>query len=128
MLADLHQLMDIRRRDATLGDGDGRFHHRQRHALGAVAEQFQVAPLGGQHARLDVRIGDIHIAPDQRRELHAGLAVIALAVPERIVAVETDELEHETHYPVKEGQAYPPRWTNSGGWRGATIRPRRRKE
>src|SRR5580698_4799777 len=115
MLADLHQLMDVGGRDAALGDGDGRFHHRQRHALCAIAEQLQIAPLGGQHARLYVRIGDIHIAPDQRRELHAGLAVIALAVPERIVAVETDELEHETHDPA-DGTAslpFPPdkfRW------------------
>ncbi len=93
-LAQFDQAMDVGRVDPTGADRDGGFHHRQRHALGAVAEQREVALLGGQHRVVHALVGKVDIAPDDLREELIRLAVIAFAVPQRVVAVETDQLQH----------------------------------
>ena len=93
-LAQLDQLVDVGGGDATIADRDRRLHHRQRHALGTVAEQLQVALLGGQHAVMRVLVTKVDIAPQDGGEHLACLAVITFAVPQRVVAVETDQLQH----------------------------------
>ena len=93
-LAKLDDPMDIACRNALPSHRDRRFHHRQRHALGTVAEQLEIALLGRQHVGLHAVISKIDVATDNGGECRVRLLVIILAVPQRVVAVEADQLKH----------------------------------
>jgi hypothetical protein len=92
--AQLDNLVDIYRRNTLVGHCNGGFHHRQRHALGAIAKQLQVALLGRQHIGLHPAIGQIHVATDDSGECRVGLLVVILAMPQRVITVEADKLKH----------------------------------
>ena len=87
-----HNVADDPRRDAALGDGDGALDHRQRERLDAVAGDRQVALLRGAQGAPDVdAVGDV-----RREQVDVtALDVVegVLAVPQRVVGVEPDDVE-----------------------------------
>lgn len=72
---------------------DRGFDHRQRHALGAVTEYLEIAPLHRQQMLLHAAVAQVQIIGQNRFEIRFGAAVIVLALPEGIVAIEADQLD-----------------------------------
>ena len=63
--------------------------HGQGHALGAIAEQREVAALDREQAV--VEIVEIDVAGEDRLECGLRGAVVVLAAPQRVVGVEPDQ-------------------------------------
>ena len=77
--------------DAGLGDLDRGLHHRQRHALHAVAEQREVAHLHRVQALVRARVVQVDVVLHDALELGLCTVVVVLAAPEGVVAVEADQ-------------------------------------
>src|SRR3546814_15773920 len=102
-LSDLHDLMDFRRRNAAAGELERRLHHGGREALDAVAEELEVAHLHGEERVVDVLTRPI--AADDLLELLLGVLEEVLVVPERIVGIEGDGVDHGIFPQPKIGRA-----------------------
>jgi hypothetical protein len=87
---DFDHAMQVPRTDALTGHLDGGLQHRERHALHAVTEDLQVAALDVQQVLMRARIREIHVRTEDRLEVGFRLPVVVLALPQRVVAVETD--------------------------------------
>jgi hypothetical protein len=80
--------------ETAVGQRDGRLHQRQREARHAVAEVRDVGALGGVDARLDLVAVEVNTGlSEQAAEPLAAVAIASLVVPQRVVAVERDEVE-----------------------------------
>ena len=90
-----------RNRSAQVGAGnpaareiDRRLDQREREARHAVTEELEVGELGLVDMRLDLVRGELDArAGQQPSKPLAPVAIAALVVPERVVAVERDEIE-----------------------------------
>ena len=91
--AERDDAMQVARADARVGDFHRGFDHRQHHAFDAVAEQREVALLHRVQAFVRARIGEVDVTPDDVFEIPLRAAVIILAAPERVVAVEADQAD-----------------------------------
>src|SRR4051794_4238625 len=78
--------------DARIRELDRRFDHRQRERLHAVPEQPEVAHLGGEQPLVEVVLPDIWL--HQFAEPLLRHREDRLVVPQRVVAVERDQLDH----------------------------------
>ena len=92
-LAELDQTVEIVRGDALTAQHDRGLDHRQRHALGAVAEQLEIAPLGLEQALVHARIAEVDVGPEHALEFGVCGLEIVLAAPQRIVGVEADQVD-----------------------------------
>lgn len=92
-MADIEDALDVLGFDALAGDVDGRFDHRQGHALHAVAEGTQVALLHFQQVARGLGVMHVDVARQQVKIILLGLAVVVLALPQRIVTVKTDQAD-----------------------------------
>ena len=93
IVADIEDALDILGLDALAGDVDGRFDHRQGHALHAVAEGAQVALLHFQQVARSLGVVHVDVARQQVKVILLGLAVVVLALPQRVVTVKTDQAD-----------------------------------
>ena len=91
-LAQLEDGADLVGRDPALGQRDGGLDERQRERLGPVAVEGEVLPFGGDDLVVDAG-GVVDIGREQRAEPLVGVDEVALAVPERVVAVERHDLD-----------------------------------
>src|SRR5262249_55863637 len=83
---------DLGAADPPFGQFDRRFDHREREAFNAVAVMFQVADFGLVHPALYPILVVIMGKDVQGLPLRA--AVDRLVVPQRVVGVECDHVEH----------------------------------
>ncbi|MNI65069.1 hypothetical protein D3C73_1205520 [compost metagenome] len=93
VVADVEDALDVLGLDALRGDLDGRFDHRQRHALHPVAEHAEVALLHFQQVAGGLCVVDVDVARQQVQVILLGLAVVVLALPQRVVTVKTDQAD-----------------------------------
>ncbi|KAG1389050.1 hypothetical protein G6F59_015696 [Rhizopus arrhizus] len=106
-MADVQHALDVLGIDALAGDVDGRVDHRQHHALHAIAEPGQVALLHFQ--QVAGGLGGVHgdIARQQVQVILLGLAVVVLALPQRVVTVKTNQADGARRR--RRGGIHPPR-------------------
>ncbi len=91
LFAQVQDARQIRGTDARIGHRHGRLEHRQRHALGPVAEQQDVGLFGGQQAIVQGAVGQIEVGREDALELGVRGAKVDFAVPEGVVGVEAHE-------------------------------------
>ena len=91
-LAQLEDGADLVGRDPPLGQHDGGLDERQGERLGPVAVEVEVLPFGGDDLVVDAG-GVVDVRGEQRAEPLVGVDEVALAVPERVVAVERHDLD-----------------------------------
>ena len=98
-LADADQSMQVAGTDQATGDIESRLDHRQGHALGAITEDVDIAGLDREQALVHARIGEIDIATDDALELGLRGVVEILALPQRVIAIEADQLNRHRALP-----------------------------
>jgi len=90
--AEVEDAPDLVAGDASFGQLHGGLDHGQHECLDAVAVVLEVAHLGLIEAFLDPLL--VVVAGEQSTELPFGRAEEALVVPERVVRVEGDDVDH----------------------------------
>ena len=95
--------------DPPVGDLDGRLDQRQRERLHAVAEQRQVAALDLEEPRVEGGVVEVDVRTHEVAEAILGVDEEVLAVPEGVVAVERDDLDH----PCPRSAAHAAAWRPS---------------
>ena len=91
-LAQVEDLADLVGRDPPVGERDRGLDERQGERLGPVAVQVEVLPLGADDLVVDAG-GVVDVGLEQGDEPLVGIDEVALAVPERVVAVEGHHLD-----------------------------------
>ena len=92
-LAQVEDGADLAAGDPPAGQFDGGLDERQGEGLGPVAVDGEVGPLGGHHPLVDHAGIAVDVGRNQGDEPGMGVDEVALAVPERVVAVERDDLD-----------------------------------